>query len=204
MRLTSLFAGALIALLAVPAFAQGQDGTPTRIRGKVASLSGDTLTVKSREGADVKITLTKDTHIFGILKAKLSDIKKGDFIGSAAVPGKDGKLHAEEVVVFPEFARGMAEGHYPWDLKGGEETMTNATVSEVASVSKDRVMKVQYKGGEKEIAVAPGTPIVGFEKGDTSLLKKGKTVFVPALKKPDGTIVALAVLAEQKGVKPPM
>jgi len=204
MRLTSLFAGALVALLALPALAQNQEGTPTRIRGKIESLSGDTLTVKSRDGADVKLALTKDTHIFGLIKAKLADIKKGDFIGSAAVPGKDGKLHAEEVVVFPEFARGMAEGHYPWDLKGGEETMTNATVSEVTNVSKNRVMTVQYKGGEKEIAVAPGTPIVSFDKADKAVLKKGKAVFVPALKKPDGSIVALAVLAEQNGVKPPM
>ena len=46
-----LLAGALIALLILPAGAQqAPQGTPTRIRGTVEKLDGQALMVKSREG----------------------------------------------------------------------------------------------------------------------------------------------------------
>jgi hypothetical protein len=210
MWLKSLSVGALAALIAIPAFAQAPEGTLVRIRGKVEKLDGSTLTVKGREGknpmSDVSVMLAPDVVVLAVKKVQLSDIKQGDFIGSAAVPGKDGKLKAEEVVVFPEMARGTGEGHYGWDrdLKGSDETMTNATVSGIASAAKGEVLKVQYKGGEAELVVGPKVPVVTFAPDDKALLKSGATVFIPALKKPDGTIVANRVVAEKDHVKPPM
>ena len=62
-------------------------------------------------------------------KSSLADIKPGDFVGSAAIKGADGKMHAQEVHIFPEAMRGSNEGHYPWDLKPGS-MMTNATVAD--------------------------------------------------------------------------
>src|SRR4029077_10928154 len=121
--------------------------------------------------------------------ANLSDIKRGDFIGSAAMQGADGRLHAQEVLIFPYAARGTGEGHYPWDLTPGS-TMTNATVAEVVSETQGRLLTLKYTGGEKEIDVPPNVPIVTLAPGDPSLLKPGTAVFVPAMKKPDGTLVA--------------
>ena len=207
MWLRSLSVGALTALIAVPVYAQAPDGTPTRVRGKVEKLDGSTLVVKARDGKDVPVMLAPDFAVLGIKKVKLSDIKQGDFVGVAATPGDGGKLNAEEVLVFPEAARGTGEGHYPWDrdLKPSSgETMTNATVSGIASAPKGRVLKVQYKGGEQEIVVGPKVPVVTFVPDDKKLLKTGATVFVPALKKTDGTIVANRVVAEKDHVKPPM
>jgi hypothetical protein len=204
MRLISFLAAAHIALLMPSALAQNsQDGTPTHIRGTVEKLDGQTLTVKSREGRDVSIRLAKDFKVTAITRANLSDIKQGDFIGSAAMKGTDGKLHAQEVLIFPEAARGTGEGHYPWDLTPGS-TMTNATVAEVSGQAEARVLKLKYKGGEIGIEVPPDAPIVTLAPGDPSLLKPGTSVFVPALKKPDGTFVADFVAAGKDGVKPPM
>jgi hypothetical protein len=204
MWLKSLVIGGLAALIAVPVFAQAPEGTPTRVRGKVEKLDGQTLTIKTRDGKTVPVILTADVLVLGVKKMKLADVQKGRFIGTAAAPGKDGKLHAEEVVVFPDAARGTNEGHYPWDLKGGNETMTNANVAEVASAPKGSILKLQYKGGEQEIVVGKKVPIVTFAPDDKKLLKKGATVFVPAIKKPDGTLVANRVIAEKDHVKPPM
>ncbi len=192
MKVSSLSIGALAVLIALPALAQAPEGVPTRIRGKVEKLDGQLLMIKSRDGQDVHVNLAADTVVLAIKKTKLADIKQGDFIGTAAVPGKDGKLHAEEVLVFPEAARGAGEGHYPWDLKGGDETMTNATVAEVTSVSKSRELKLKYKDGEQNILVGRRVPVVTFAPDDKALLKRGAVVFVPALKKSDGTIVAIA------------
>jgi hypothetical protein len=129
MRPISCLAAAILALFVVPTLAQ--EGTPTRIRGTVETLDGRTLVVKSREGQELSIALSNDLKVSSVNKAQLSDIKQGDFIGTAAVPGTDGKLHAQEVLIFPEALRGAGEGHRPWDLTP-DSTMTNATVAEVA------------------------------------------------------------------------
>ena len=63
---------------------------------------------------------------------KLADIKKGSYIGTAAMPQADGTQTALEVLVFPEAARGTGEGHFPWDLEP-QSTMTNATVADLAA-----------------------------------------------------------------------
>jgi hypothetical protein len=199
-----LFAGALIAVLALPAAAQNPpEGTPTRIRGTVEKLDGQTLTVKSREGQQLTIALAPNFTVSAVVKKSLADIKAGDFVGAASTKGTDGKLHALEVLIFPEALRGTGEGERPWDLVP-DSLMTNATVAGMASAAQGQVLKVTYKGGESEILVAPNTPVVTFAPGDASLLKPGAAIFIGALKKPDGSLSAARVNAEKDGVKPPM
>ncbi len=206
MRPISLIAGAFCLLLAVSAQAQAPDGTPVNIRGKVAQLDGNKmLKVKSRDGQELQVTLAPDFAVLGVLKAKFAEIKQGDFVGIAAAPGKDGKLHAQEVLIFPEAARGTGEGHYAWDLRGKGDTMTNATVSGVIGAARHHVLHLTYKGGEQEITVSSRTPVVTFKPAELSLLKPGATIFIPrATKQPDGTFLAARAIAEQNGVKPPM
>jgi hypothetical protein len=199
-----LLAGALIALMALPALAQNApDGTPTRIRGTVEKLDGQNLTVKSREGPQLTIALASNFTVSAVVKKSLADIKTGDFVGAASTKGTDGKLHALEVLIFPEALRGTGEGERAWDLTP-DSLMTNATVAGVASAAQGQALKVTYKGGESEIIVAPNTPVVTFAPGDASLLKPGAAVFIGALKKPDGSLSAARVNAEKDGVKPPM
>jgi len=69
-----LLAGALIALLILPAGAQqAPQGTPTRIRGTVEKLDGQALTVKSREGQTVTIALADNVAVAYLIK-KTSEI----------------------------------------------------------------------------------------------------------------------------------
>lgn len=204
MRMKLLITGALTALLTLPALAQTPAGTLTNIRGKVAKVEGQTLMVKARNGHDIPIMMAPGFSVLGVVKLRQSDIKQGDFVGIAAVPGKDGKLHAQEVLVFPEAARGSGEGHYPWDLRGRNDTMTNATVSGIVSQAHMKAVTLTYKGGEQTIVLSSRTPVVTFKPAEMALLKPGAEVFVRGLKKPDGTIVAQHAIAEQNGVKPPM
>ena len=199
-----LLAGALIALLILPAGAQqAPQGTPTRIRGTVEKLDGQALTVKSREGQELTIALAPNFTVAAVVKKSLADIKTGDFVGAASTKGTDGKLHALEVLIFPEALRGTGEGERAWDLTP-DSLMTNATVAGIASAAQGQALKVTYKGGESEIIVAPNTPVVTFAPADASLLKPGAAVFIGALKKPDGSLSAARVNAEKDGVKPPM
>src|SRR5690349_22660820 len=91
----------LLAVLMVAAstvFAVAQKApVPTRVRGDIQSVDGDTLMVKSRSGEDFKLHMTSDVKIVGITRISLSDIKVGSFIGTTTVPGPDGMPTAVEV-----------------------------------------------------------------------------------------------------------
>jgi hypothetical protein len=195
---------AFVVLLAAPALAQAPPASaPTRVRGTVEKLDGHSLAVKTREGPVLTVSLAPDFAVSGVVKKDLADIKQGDFVGVASMKGTDGKLHALEVVIFPESMRGTAEGQFPWDLQP-ESVMTNGAVAGVAAAPTGRTLKLAYKGGESEIMVGADAPIVTFEPADASLLKPGATVFLTARKQPDGALTAARVTAEKGGVKPPM
>ena len=183
------------------AMAQPQ-GQPTRLRGTVQALDGQTLTVLRSANEAVKVSLPESATLFGMESRSLSDIKDGDFIGVTASAWKDGRLHATEVHIFPESMRGAGEGHYPWDFP--DTTMTNATVTGVMAESDGRTVKLNYKDGQTAIDIGPDTPIVTFTPGDRSLLKPGAAVFILGTQKDDGMIEAFSVSAEKNGVKPPM
>jgi hypothetical protein len=201
----SAFAGALVALIAVSALAQTAppDGTPTRIRGTVEKLDGQTVQVKSRDGQSLVITLAPNVTIAGVVRRGLADIKAGDYVASTSVKGTDGELHAIEVHIFPEAMRGTAEGQFRWDLVP-DSLMTNATVAGITAAPQGQILKVTYKGSDSEIMVSPDIPIVTYVPGDASLLKPGAAIFSIALKMADGSLTAGRVAAEKDGVKPPM
>jgi Domain of unknown function (DUF5666) len=199
-----LVAGALIALIGLPAAAQNTpQGTPTRIRGTVEKLDGQSLTVKSREGPELTIVLAPNFTVAYLVKKSLADVKSGDFVATTSVKGTDGKNHSVELRIFSDAMRGLGEGQYAWDLMP-DSLMTNATVTGVAAAPQGQTLKVSYKGADSEIVVGPDTPVFGYGTGDASLLNPGAAVFVVALKQPDGSLTASRVTAEKDGVKPPM
>ena len=111
MRSQSFFAALFVAVLAMPALAQNPPASPpTRIRGTVEKLDGNALTVKSREGEEVTVTLSPNVTIRYLVKKSLADIKDGDFVASTSVKGTDGKNHSVELRIFPEAMRGVGEG----------------------------------------------------------------------------------------------
>src|SRR5947209_17121132 len=176
---------------------------PTRVRGEIAAVDGDTLTVKSRSGEDVKLRMTADIRIVGITKISLSDIKVGSFIGTTTVPGPDGMPTAIEVHVFPENMRGTGEGSRPYDLKPNS-TMTNATVSESVVGNDGHTLLVKYKDGEKKVVVGPDTPVVTYVPADKSDLKPGAKVIAFMKKLPDGSFETNRVSVGRDGLTPPI
>ena len=195
---------ALIALAVGPALAQTPPaGTPTRIRGTVDKLDGQNLMVKSRDDQALTIELAANVAVITLIKKSVADIKAGDYVASTGVKGTDGKIHAVEVRIFPETARGTGEGQFPWDLMP-DSIMTNATVGKVDQAPQGPVLHVIFKGTESEYTVGPDVPVLANGPGDISLLKPGVAVFVIALKHEDGKLTSARLYAEKDGVKPPM
>ena len=201
------FARPLIALAMVAAstaFAIAQKApVPTRVRGAIETVDGDTLTVKSRAGEDVKLHMAADIRIVGITRISLADIKVGSFIGTTTVPGPDGLPTAVEVHVFPENMRGTGEGSRPYDLKPNS-TMTNATVSESVVGNDGHTLLVKYKDGEKKVLVTPETPVVTYVPADKADLKAGAKVIAFMKQLPDGSFETNRVSVGRDGLTPPM
>jgi hypothetical protein len=193
----------LIAAVSAVAVAQAPANPPVRIRGTVEKMDGQTMTVKARNGESIAVKLAENYTVMGIAKASLADVGTGKFIGTTTVGERDGALVALEVHIFAESMRGLGEGHYDWDLRPTSK-MTNANVANFVSMGDDRVLTVQYKGGEKKILVPASAEIVSFTPTERSELKAGASIFVTAQRQPDGSLTAPRVNVGLKGQIPPM
>ena len=207
LRMSSLLPRALAALAVLSVLgsaASAQQPPAVRIRGTIEAIDGPLLTVKSREGTDMKVRLTDNVAVFGVANIAMSEIKQGSYIGVSAMPEPDGTQKALAVHIFPEAQRGVAEGFRPWDLRPNS-TMTNATVAQTVEGTDGQNILVKYKDGEKKVVVPPGTPIVTFLVGDKSELKPGaKIIIFGATRKDDGTLEANRVNVGRDGITPPM
>jgi len=195
---------ALAIVAAIVTTAWAQQPPTVRVRGTIEAVDGAVLSIKSRDGSDIKVRVTDNVAVFGVAKTELSEIKVGSYIGVTAMPEPDGTQKAVAVHIFPENQRGAAEGFRPWDQRPGS-TMTNATVAETVKGIDGQNILVKYKDGEKKIVVPPDTPIVAFVAGDKSELKAGaKIIIFGANKKEDGTLEAARVNVGRDGITPPM
>jgi hypothetical protein len=200
-RRRALSAAALGLLLTVST-AWAQQPATVRLRGTIEAVDGNTLTLKSRDG-DVKLTLADNALIVAVVKAALTEIREGTFLGSAAIPQADGSQKAVEVHIFPEAMRGTGEGHRPYPPVANG-TMTNGTASgALVAAVEGSIITVKYKDGEKRIIVAPDVPIMRYEIGGKADLNPGAHFTVlAATKKPDGTFEANRINVGRDGAVP--
>jgi hypothetical protein len=187
-----------LAIVATSALAQ------ERVRGTIEQVAGNVLTVKNREGQEVKIKLADNARVLGLDKASIDDVKKGSYIGVSAMPQTDGSQKALHVHIFLEAQRGLAEGFGPWDSRPNS-TMTNATVDTMVTGTDGRTLTVKYKDGEKKIVVPPDAPIVKYVPGNKDELKPGAKIMVFAgIKQADGSIETPNISVGLNGLTPPM
>lgn len=202
--------GAMLAIIAaLPA--EAAEDKPYRVRGTLEAVEGDNLTVATREGETLKLTLSDNTRVMVVRPASLDDIKQGDYVGLTSIDAGDKRV-AISAHIFADDLRGTAEGHMPWDLVEESNTMTNATVAEVAEVGDERELKLTYRQGDGEqktegsqtIYVPEDLSVVKMEKAsDRSVLEAGQQAFL-VVRDADGSRTALAVVVGQEGAVPPM
>ena len=190
-----LLIGVLSLLVVGAVFAQA----PMRIRGTITAVDGDVLSVKSRDGKDLKVQLAPDARVGTAKAIALADIKQGTYIGVTAMKGGDGKLTAVEVHTIPPQA---PAGHMPWDLQPGS-TMTNANLSGVARATSGNEITVEAKGESYRILVPDGVPVATSVPADRSALKPGETIFAIGPVNASGVIKVGSVTVSKDGFKPP-
>ena len=198
MRLASLALIGLVTLFAAGAQAQ----TPqTRIRGTVERLDGQSLTVKT-EGGTTTVALAPNYSVGAVVKAAMTDIKKGSFIGVGA-RRTEGGLTAVQVFIFPEAMRGTGEGHRPWAVLP-DSTMTNATVAETVSRVDGSSVTLTYPGGEQTIAITPEANIIMAAPAQAADLVAGAQVALTASRQADGSLSSGRVTIARAGAQLPL
>jgi hypothetical protein len=192
---------ATFALSSVAAQAQN-----VRVRGAIEKLDGNNLTVKSRDGAELKLVLKDNARIAGVVKASLADVKPDSNVAITSKPRPDGTLEAVELRIAPA-GQPFNSFHSDWDLMPNSFMTNGALQTSVAGVD-GQMLTVKYKvqgkpDEEKKIVVTPKTIIATTVAGTKDDLKPGLKVFVAgAPKLPDGSLDVAAIQVE-KEIPPP-
>src|SRR5258708_6261884 len=174
MRITSqAFAVAIATFALTSVSAQAQN---VRVRGTIEKLDGNTLMVKSREGAELKLVLKDNVRIGGVVKASLADVKASTNVAITSKPRADGTLEAVELRIFPA-GQPFNSFHGDWDLMPNS-FMTNGSLQTSVAGVDGQVLTVKYKvqckpDYEKQIVVTPQTIIATTVAGTTADLRSG-------------------------------
>jgi hypothetical protein len=185
----------LLAFASGAAYAQA----PTRIRGTITSLDGDVLSVKTRDGKDVKLQLAPDAQVAITKKVPADEFKTGSYVGVTSVKGPGGQLVAKRVhALGPQ----VPQMHGAWDSLPGS-TMTNSNITGIAKASSGSELTLKNKDGEQKILVNADTEYYNFTPGTRADLKKGETIFTGAKMEGEGKYSTGRVTVSKDGVKPP-
>ena len=192
-----------LALVFAASTAFAQQPQTVRVRGQIEKVEGQMLTIKARDGSELKVKLAEPVRINAMVKSSLADIKEGSFIGVSAMPQPDGSQKAFAIHIFLDAQRGVVADRFgDWDSRPGS-TMTNANVATMVTGKDGQELLVKYKDGEKKVTVPPGIPIARYEPGSAADLKVGAKVFVGAARKePDGSLTAPNI-AVGRDIDPP-
>ena len=201
---------AVFILVATVAFAQGAPkgpaGKPAVAAGDIVSFDGPKMVVRLKDGSTINLTVPDSASVTALKAIPFAELKKGDYIATAAIKQTDGTLLAREVRIFPNEARGRGEGHNPsYPGEGGPNaTMTNATVDAVTSMdAKKRSFKVKYKDGEQTVVIPEDVPLMRMIPADRALLKPGAGITVFANENENG-LTAVRFGVGLDGLKPPV
>jgi hypothetical protein len=195
MNSTKLGVLVALALAAVVAHAQ----TNVRIRGTITAVDATTLSVKSRDGRDLKIALPESAAVAVAQAVRFDEIKDGDYVGVTSKRGADGGEVAVEVHYL---ATTVPPGQLAWDLEPNSK-MTNATVQGKVVGTGSHELTLQFPGGTQKVVVPAGIPLVRTVPGTRSDLKAGEYVFLAAQAAGDGALSAQRVQVSKDGVRPP-
>ncbi|MFN4281049.1 MAG: hypothetical protein ACK4NA_00270 [Alphaproteobacteria bacterium] len=186
-RVLSLTFTAFLAIAALPAAAQDAG----RVRGEIANVSGDTLTVKTDDGKNAEVALESGYTVAHAVSIQLADIKPGTFVGVGALPDGAGGMKAVQVVVFPPNTR-ASERHGAWGADQNA-TMTNAPATLVVAGQSAGKLTLTTGGQNYDIAVPPDAVVVRIQEGGKDMLKPGAAVSISNVASKDGKLTARAV-----------
>ena len=188
----------LLATLSL-AFTSSYAQTAQRVRGTIAGVKGDDITVKATDGRTVDVLVSDKTNIIFGQPLAITDIKPGDFLGVTSVRRKDGTLTAYDI---RRMMKPSNPGHRPFDGRS-DQTMTNANVSATVQGTSGRELTLNYEGGSQKVNVADTAAIVSLAPGQRSQLTPGSYVSLLAEPGSSSKLEARNIEVRKDAPKPP-
>ena len=173
------------------------------LRGEVTAVSATELTVTDRKGVKTIVKLPEQMQVVDVSRTNIDAIQENSYLGVAAAPAPEGKVRALGVMVFPEQARGLNEGHFPWDM-GDRSTMTNATVAKVTRKASATELEMRFGGKTQQVLLDKATVYGQFVPGKRELIMVGVKVVVAGAVAADGSTSANFVMVGRDGFLPPI
>jgi hypothetical protein len=165
---------------------------PIQIRGTVERIEGPLFVLKTRYGAEVKLTLADNAECVAVVKSTIADLKSGMFVGTMGKLQPDGSRSVVELHVFSDVKRMIGEGN-------------TAIVEQVRTSGEGYEVTTKEKGLEKKIVISTSLPVTTFVEGARTELKPGVAVFVgDAKKQPEGLLQASHIVYGRDGLTPPL
>jgi hypothetical protein len=189
---------ALALVLAVTAAAWAQPSPNVNLRGTVSRVTANELQIKTREGADVTVTLPDNVPVAITRPFTLAEVQPGMLLGVTTQRQGSGSLVALDVRPIPPSAQ---QGLSPWDLRP-ESTMTNATAEGVVQGQNGQEIVLQTAGNTIRARLTPETTYSRAAPGERSDLKLGETIFLVARPDASGRLTALRMQVGKDGLRP--
>jgi hypothetical protein len=171
------------AALAAAALLAQSPPPPTGFKGTIEAVSGDTVTLKDKDGRSFLVQMTPGWTVSVLRKADLAAITPGSFVATNnvaidATSGRSTELRVLEPGYRPE------EGTH--QIQGQTNYMTHGTVKSVARSDEGAALEVTYTGGGRRIVVPPNVPVTVSDVRNRSVLKPGTPVESVTRKGADG------------------
>jgi len=178
----------------------GQPGQPpaTNIRGTITAFDGTVLSVHTRGGSDVTVTIPATANIAVATTFSLAEVKPGQKLAVVTLGQADGSTVALNIRPLPAQVPGSSS---PYDLQPGS-VMNNAAVDQVVSTDGGQQITLDTKSGPLLVQVVPQTSMTQTAAGTRDDLKVGEMVFAGARPDAAGTLVANRVEVGKNGVEP--
>jgi hypothetical protein len=174
------------------------------IRGEVVAVRDHQIDVKGRNGTVTTVKLPDAFQVMDVSKTSLDAVSENSYLGIAAAPAAGGKVRAMGVMVFPEAARGLNEGHFPWDL-AKSSTMTNATVAKLEKKGSTGELEMRFGDKKQAVLVDNATVFGQFVPGQPSLVVNGaKVMVIGAPADSNNPVSARVILVGRDGFLPPI
>jgi hypothetical protein len=190
MRTQSLFAVALLAVIAFPAGAQQRAPQGTRIAGKIKSVTANQVMLATANG-DIDVAVTPHTRVLVRQSASVSDIKPGAYLGTSNQDS--GANSTAGVATEVHLADNGPNVNFPMNKSG--LTMTNGHVKTVTSTPAGEEIDINYgQSTTRHVLVKKDTVITKMKEVGIAGLKPDLEVNAMTNQGTDGSQTATFIL----------
>lgn len=198
MLFAALFGAVPLAVAQTPPPAAAPAVPNQTVRGVITGFDGKVLSVKDRDGKDLKID-APDTVVPTIAKAfSMADIKPGMILAVTTLKRADGVNVALDVRPLPPTVN---VNSFAYDLRPGS-LMNNANVDAMVKGAEGDELTLNYKTGTIKALVTKDTNFSQPAPGTRDDLKVGETMFASVHPEGGDKFTLVRVQVSKDGVKP--